>query len=436
MTVFWIVAVLLLVAGLLFLLPPLLYAGKRQEDVKRDKINIAIHKDKIAELDEDLKNGVLTDEQFDSARKELDRSLLEDVKEPDDPHSQQVSKGSTTAIVIGLGIPLAAVLIYNEIGGGLAAISPNDPSVVASSEGHEGSIDDVILGLQQRLASNPSDVEGWIMLGRTYYFQKRHLEASKAYGEAIKLSGENNPDLLADFADTLAVANNRQMAGRPYELVKKALTLQPFHQKSLWLAGTGAYQAEDFPAALAYWEKLVSLFPPESDSAQQIQRNIGEVKELMVLRGMSVPSPTASGGSAATPSEKSSAVLSTALPTAPGAAAGASSVSGVVTIAPVFASSAAPTDTVFIFARAATGPRMPLAILKKQVKDLPITFVLDDSSSMNPAFKLSKFKDVIVGARISKSGNATPQSGDFEGKSPVISVGTTEIPLLINSVRP
>jgi len=430
MTVFWIVAALLLVAALLFMLPPLLLPGKRHEDdVRRDKINIAIHNDKVAELDADLRNGVLTDEQFDSARKELDRNLLEDVKDHEESSSGTAAKSSTVAIILGIGIPVMAVLMYNQLGAGLAGISPNDPSVKVSAEGHEEPIENMIIGLKQRLASNPQDVEGWVMLGRSYYFQKRHLEASKAYGEAVKLSGENNPDLLADLADTLAVANNRTMAGRPYELVQKALSLQPFHQKSLWLAGTGAYQAEDFPSALSYWEKLIAIFPPESDSAQQIQRNIGEVKELMASRGIPIPESSVAAVSNSASAAAAPVALSTALP-------GANSVSGVVSIASVFASSAAPTDTVFIFARAATGPRMPLAILRKQVKDLPITFVLDDSLSMNPAFKLSKFKDIIVGARVSKSGNAMPQSGDFEGKSPVISVGTTEIPLLINTVRP
>ncbi|NOX43035.1 MAG: c-type cytochrome biogenesis protein CcmI [Gammaproteobacteria bacterium] len=430
MTVFWVVAVLLIIAALLFLLPPLLYVSQKQKNVRRDKVNVAIHKDKVAELEEDLKNTVLTADQFNSARQELDRSLLDDVKEGDGQQPQQFVKSSITAIIIGLIITLTSIFTYNQIGGGLAAISPNDASVNVSDEGHEGAtVEDMIVGLQQRLASNPQDAEGWIMLGRSYYFQKNHREASKAYNEAVKLIGETNPDLLADLADTLAVASNRDMSGRPYELVKKALTLQPFHQKSLWLAGTGAYQAKDFPAALAYWEKLVSIFPPESESAQQIQRNIGEVKSLMVSRGMPVPSSPSLPPQAV--SESGSSSLSTAA-----VAPGASSVSGVVEIAPLFAKSSSPEDTVFIFARAATGPRMPLAILRKQVKDLPIKFVLDDSSSMNPAFKLSKFKDVIVGARVSKSGNAMPQSGDFEGKSSVISVGTTDIPLLINTVVP
>ncbi len=423
MTVFWIVAVLLIAAALLFMLPPLLQASQKKEDVQRTSVNVAIHNDKLAELEDDLSAGVLTQEQYNKAREDLDRGLLDDVKYDDDDKvmPESSSWGKVAAIIIGIALPVASILVYNQTGGGLAAISPDDAAAVnVSAEGHEGPIEDMIVSLQQRLASNPNDVEGWVMLGRSYYFQKRHLEASKAYGKAVELAGETNPDLLADLADTLAVANDRSMAGRPYELVKKALTLQPFHQKSLWLAGTGAYQEQDFPAALGYWEKLLQIFPPGSESAQQIERNIGEVKSLMTSRGIAFTSTTSA------PPQASG---TTASP-------GASSVSGVVNLAPIFAANASPTDTVFIFARAATGPRMPLAILRKQVKDLPVTFVLDDSLAMNPAMKLSNFTDVVVGARVSKSGNAMPQSGDFEGKSSVISVGTTEIPILINSVVP
>ena len=423
MTVFWIVVVLLILASLLFLLPPLLLDAKTEDQVKRKSVNIAIRNDKLEELKSDLNSAVITKEQFDAASKDLDRSLLQDVEGDDVVASTETSNSKMAAVVLGICLPMASLVMYNEIGGGMAVFNPQDASLGVSAEGHEGTIEGMISGLQQRLQANPEDIEGWVMLGRSYYFQKRHKEASEAYEKALKLSGENNPDLMADLADTMAVANNRSMLGRPTELVKKALALQPYHQKALWLSGTAAYQAGDFAAALGHWQKLLTIFPPGSEQATQVQNIIEDAKQQMASRGIAVPAMQAAAPVAGTVSG------STGI-------SGGAKVSGTVTLSAAMKGKAAPTDTVFIFARAATGPRMPLAILRKQVKDLPVTFSLDDSMAMNPSMKLSNFPDVVVGARISKSGGAMPRSGDIQGVSPVVSLGTTEIPVEINSVVP
>ena len=421
MTVFWIVVVLLVLASLLFLLPPLLLDAKIEDAVKRKSVNIAIRNDKLAELKTDLNSAVITEEQYEAACKDLDRSLLQDVAgDEDEVVTVESSNSKMAAVVLGICLPMASIIMYNQIGGGIAVFNPQDTSLGVSAEGHEGTIEGMISGLQQRLEANPADIEGWVMLGRSYYFQKRHKEASDAYEKALQLSGENNPDLMADLADTLAVANNRSMLGRPTELVKKALSLKPYHQKALWLSGTAAYQAGDFGSALGHWQKLLTIFPPGSEQATQVENIIEDAKQQMASRGMAVPAQQA----AAAPATGSTGI------------SGGAKVSGTVTLSAAFKAKAAPTDTVFIFARAASGPRMPLAILRKQVKDLPVNFTLDDSMAMNPAMKLSNFPDVVVGARISKSGNAMPSSGDIMGQSPVVSLGTTEIPLEINSVVP
>jgi cytochrome c-type biogenesis protein CcmH len=277
--------------------------------------------------------------------------------------------------------------------------------------------------LEARLQSNPDDGEGWMMLGRSYYFLKRYPDAAKAYARAAALGGDQDPGLLADYADTVAMANGRSMKGQPYELVKKALGIEPFHEKSLWLAGTAAYQEEDYPAALDYWERLKQVFPPGSQNFEQMQQNIAEIHQLMAQRGMKVPAASAPVQTA------------TAKPAAAGGAA--AKITGSVKLVPALAANAAPTDTVFVFARAAQGPRMPLAIVRKQVKDLPFSFTLDDSMAMNPAMKLSSFPQVVVGARISKSGNAMPQSGDLQGQSEVVAVSAgQQVDVVINSVTP
>jgi cytochrome c-type biogenesis protein CcmH len=212
------------------------------------------------------------------------------------------------------------------------------------------------------------------------------------------------------------------MAGRPYDLVKKALEVDPDHQKSLWLAATATYQLKDYPATLKHYERLKLQFPKGSDNYKQMLRNIAEVKELMgqpiddIVAELQETPPTAAGGASA--------------------ATGVASVNGVVSLDSSLTGRVAPTDTVFVFARAASGPRMPLAILRKQVQDLPITFTLDDSMAMNPQMKLSAFPQVVVGARISKSGNAMPQSGDLKGNVGPVAVGASNLQILIDSAVP
>jgi cytochrome c-type biogenesis protein CcmH len=225
----------------------------------------------------------------------------------------------------------------------------------------------------------------------------------------------NEPDLLADYADTLATVEGGNLSGKPLALVKRALEIDPTHWKALALAGTEAFNRKDYQTAVAYWEKLRASAPAGSPIAQSIDASIAEAREL--------------GGLKAGPKQPAPAVAA-----APPASA--ARIAGSVALGPGLRGKAAPTDTVFVFARAAEGPRMPLAIVRRQVRDLPFEFALDDSMAMAPNMKLSSFPEVVVGARISKSGNATPQSGDLEGLSKPVRVGATGVSVVIDSALP
>jgi len=422
MIVFWVVAALLIAASLLFLLPPLAQKKADKEQVARKQVNILLFKDHLAELESDLSSGAITQDQFDEAKHDLERSLLDDVAVDD---TQQKSAtldgiGNRAAIAVAVFVPVLAIVLYQYLGGGEASLHPEDAQMAMRTEGHNGTIEEQIRKLQEHLQTNPDDVEGWTMLARSYYYLKNYQASSDVFSRVVSITKESNPDLLADYADALAMSQGRSMQGKPFELVKKALQVAPFHQKSLWLAGTAAYEEKDYAAALGYWEKLLTMFPKGTDGHMQMLRNIAEVKQLLgqeldpamvaELQGQ----PTDDGASGAQGGN------------------GSSSVSGKVSIDPTLAGSVSPGDTVFIFARAANGPRMPLAILRKQVSDLPLDFVLDDSLAMNPQMKLSGFSDVVVSARVSKSGNAMPQPGDLEGGTDVIKVGSEGLNIIIN----
>jgi cytochrome c-type biogenesis protein CcmH len=311
------------------------------------------------------------------------------------------------------------------LGSGEAGLNPKDARPNVQAKGHDGTLDEQISKLKDHLQTKPDDIESRVMLARSYYFMKQYADASENFAKASSMLQDSNPEVLADYADALAMANGRNMAGRPYELVKKALTIQPFNQKALWLAGTASYQAQDFPATLDYWKRLLQVFPKGSENYIQMQKNIGEMQQKL---GLPIDTEIIAAANASTNVSANASTTNTTT-----AAAGGVQVTGVVTLDDAFALNASIDDTLYVFARAATGPRMPLAILKKKVKDLPLTFVLNDSMAMRPAMKLSNFQEIIIGARISKSGNAMPQSGDMHGSFGPVDIGdATGVEIIID----
>jgi cytochrome c-type biogenesis protein CcmH len=306
-----------------------------------------------------------------------------------------------------------AVLLYLVIGTP-DALGPQAQAAAEGEGGHQVTreqVEKMVADLAARLEKEPDNVNGWVVLARTYAVMNRHGDAVKAYERVIQLV-PNDPDLLADYADALAVTSGGNLSGKPLELAKRALAADPTHWKALALVGTEAFNRKDYETAIAYWEKLKVTAPPGSPIAQSIDSSIAEARELGGIKGTAKP------------------------PAVVAAAPTGGRVAGKVDLSPALKAKVAPTDTVFVFARAAEGPRMPLAIVRKQVRDLPIEFALDDSMAMAPNMRLSSFAEVVVGARISRSGNAAPQSGDLEGLSKPVKVGASGIAVVIDSALP
>lgn len=415
MTTFWIIGGLFVVAALLFVVPPLL-ARRGGGGVSRSGINAAIYRDQLRELEADVRAGTLSAEHYEKARREIELRLLEDTSEADASVADTSRRGRLTAVVVGLAVPLVAIGLYLVVGNpqGLT------PERTATGDQAPHSLDlqqvqAMVEKLAARLQAQPDDAEGWVMLARSYNAMGRFQEAATAYANAVARLPAN-AQLLADYADTLAMAQGRRLAGEPENLIKRALQADPDNVKALALAGTVAFEKKDYVEAAAQWEKIMRLVPPESDIARSVSSSIAEARSL----------------------GKGAGVASSTLPAETGApaAGGGARVSGVVRLAPTLASRAAPTDTVFIFARAPSGPRMPLAIVRKQVRELPVKFVLDDTMAMAPGMRLSDFPQVVIGARISKSANATPQAGDLEGRSGPVKVGSAGIAVVIDSIVP
>jgi len=414
MITFTLLAVLLTAASLIFILPPLLRRDPAaRSQVARDELNLAVLRDQRRELERDVEAGLLDRQAYESARAELERRVLEDVRPS---AAVAVAAGNRpVAYGVALAVPVIAATVYLLIGtpAGLdpaqSAPQQQDASHDITPEQMEG----MVAGLARKLQSDPGNVDGWHMLARSYNALGRFGEAAKAYEKLIALVPAN-AELLADYADTLAMAQGKSLQGEPEKLVERALSIDAKNIKALALWGSAAYERRDFADAAARWEKILALVPPESDLARTTQTNVAEARQLAGL----APAPAAANPAAAQP-----------------AAAAAARIEGMVDIDPALRAQAAPTDAVFIYARAAEGPRFPLAVQRLQVKDLPATFALDDSMSMMPDAKLSSFPKVVVGARVSKTGSATPAAGDLEGTSAPMAPTAKGVTLKIDTRR-
>lgn len=424
------IAAVMVVTALAWILVPLLGRGKAG-GIAREASNVAILRDQLRELDADLATGAMPREHYEQARRELEQRVLEESKAVSIPGGAASQSTAWTAAILGAAIPLAALLLYVSLGNHDAFLPAATRAAKAGAE-HEVTpqqVEEMVAKLAAKLDKEPDNPDGWVMLARTYYALNRHADAARAFERALTVVPDN-AELLADYADSVA-ASQGGLRGKALELVDRALKADPTHWKALALAGTAAFERKDYKSAVVYWERMKATVPPGSPIAGSIDASIAEARELGDLKS----APT----SAAAPSANARVAESASAPA--GAAATLSllagaTVAGTVTLAPDLAAKTAPTDVVYIFARAAEGPKLPLAILKKQVKDLPAVFTLDDSMAMAPNFALSNFPQVVVGARISKSGNATPQSGDLEGFSPVVKTGSTGLTVVIDRALP
>ena len=476
MSLFWVLAASLMVLALALLLPSLLgnrhVAGDQFGGAKQARhpgpANLAILREQLAQIDAELATGSITHAQHAAAKTEIERRALdedtgaESVAQGPPQHpaacvpasrpagalaaQPQVaaSRATRTAVLVGLGVPLLALGLYGFLG---------TPQAVLASRGEvtQAQVEGMVAQLAQRLesapADQPADPKGWEMLARTYAAMQRLPEADKAYLRATALA-PNNAQLLADHADVLAMLQGQSAIGAPEKLIERALKLDPKNLKALALAGSLAFERKDFATAINFWTQARQLAPPGSEFANGLDRSLEAAQAA------------AGGPRQATTNPAANATTNTArstgrAPGAPDAAAktegeipvgGTSSsststsstsiITGVVSLSPALAAKVAPDDTVFIFARAAEGPRMPLAILRRKASELPISFRLDDSTAMSPEMKLSKFAQVVVGARVSRSGNAMPQPGDLVGQAGPLKPPASKLGIMIDGVQP
>lgn len=423
MTGFVIAALVMVAIGLAWMVLPLLRGGARAK-VDRTAVNLGILKDQLAELEAEHARGAIADEQYAATKADLQQRVLDETQaEPAAAEAPRVTQvGKLTAAAVVLIVPIASAMMYVRFGD-LSAFNPLARQ--GAEAAHQFSPDDLekmTRRLAERLTREPDNANGWLTLARTYYSMNRFAEAAAAFEKLVELVPDD-ASLLADYADSLAMAQGRKIAGKPLELINRALKIDPLQWKALAMAGTEAFDRKDYKSAVELWEKLQASLPPEAPMKQQLTGSINEARSRAGMPQVAAAPPAAAppAGPAAAPK--------------PAAEAAASSgrVGGTVTLSAELRAKVGPDDSVIIFARPASGTRMPLALTRVLAKELPKTFSLDDSMAMSPEFTLSKFDEVIVGARVSKSGSPMPQKGDFEGLSKPVKVGRADVAITIDT---
>ena len=396
MTSFVISALLLLILVLVLLLRPLFFPAKESATSRR-QMNAAIYREELDKLEADRVAGTVDSHNYEQTHAEMRQRLFQDTDEADDLAVLGSPKKTIIGICLFVAILSAGFYFYLGDAAQIAQKSTEKPMT-------QESVEKMVEEFAAKMDKEPDNLKGWAMLARSYRILGRNAEAANAYARAGAFV-DSDPQLLADYADVLAANANGNFAGKPQQLINKALVQDPNNLLALWLSGTAAFNAQNYKAAVQSWEKLAKQLPAESDEARAIAASIAEARSKGGLAPAGAPVISNQG------------------------------VSGQVEIAPELKSKIKAGDVLMVIARK-PGERMPVAVLKTPVTAFPINFVLNDALAMSPNALISQMPEVSVEVRISKTGMAMPEAGDLISLSQTIKVGTTNARLIIEQIRP
>ena len=383
--------ILLLTLGLL--LRPLFFR-RQAASTSRRQMNAAIYREELERLEQERQLGEIDHASYEIAHAELRQRLFQDTQELDD----QASFGSTkkTIVFVCLAIVLLSSGIYFYQGDALKIAEENTKQPVSQAD-----VEKMVSEFAAKMEKDPTNLQGWAMLARSYRVMGRIPDAIKAYERAGSYIN-NQHELLADYADLLAANANGNFSGKPHQLIAQALKLDPNNFLALWLAGSDAFSTNQFALAVQTWEKLAKQLPPQSEEARAVMNSIAEARAKGGL-----PAPVALAGKG---------------------------ISGVITIATDLASRVKPDQLVMVIARK-PGERMPVAVLRTPVSAFPMRFALDDSLAMNPAALISQQSEVTIEVRISKAGMAKVEAGDLISNVQTVKVGSSNLRINVDQVQ-
>ena len=388
---FWLAAGLLLLVALAFVLLPLLRGRRAQTEEDRTALNVALYEERLAELNAQHAAGTLNDEQHAAGKAEAARELLADTEGAQVQRS--ASLGRTVPLLAALLVPVLGVLMYLNWG------ASDTLQLARQFDRPPSSMTEMITRLEQAVQAQPDAAEGWFYLARAYMAEERPADAAKAFERTVALAGRE-PELLGQWAQALYFAGDKQWTGQLQALTSEALKADPHDATTLGLLGIAAFEAGRFAEAVEHWERLVAALPAEDPSRQAIQGGIERARQQLgnLPQGTQAPQVQAQ-------------------------------LKVRVELAAQLRERVQPGDSVFVFARAAGGPPMPLAARRLTVGELPVEIVLGDADAMLPELRLSNFAKVELVARVSRAGNTA--SGEWIGRLPAVDSTTSKLLSLV-----
>ena len=418
----------------------LLRQGPVVTSASQSQANVKVYREQILDLDREHANGHLSDAEWQQSRDELSVRLLQDTAVEDEPQLITQAQSWRTAVVIALVFPISALGLYIWLGAP-EAISPMPPASAlaeaATEQAAAPNLDQIVENLASKLQADPNNLEGWVLLGRTHRSMGNLDAALSAFDRALKLNADD--ELILARAEVLAAKNQGRFDGEPWRVIREVLQRDPQNYGALLLAGSASYANNRYADALEFWQRARLRLSADHPDVPNLIEAMSTVQAKLKNPASPSSTPAAQSAQGAVPAQGSAAAgaaPAAAVASAAGGAASGLNVSGQVRLSAALKSQTSPTDVVFVYAVPANGERMPLALLKTTVAQLPLKFTLDDSSAMLPDRKLSGASQVLVKARISKSGNAIPQSGDWEGSLGPVKVGASGLDLEIKTQRP
>lgn len=379
----WLSAGLLMLVALAFLMFPLLRRPREAAIEDRTALNVALYQERMAELSAQQAAGTLGTEQFETGKAEAARELLADTegKTP----LQTARLGKTIPIVAAVLVPFLGLGLYMHWGGS------EQVELTREYENTPRTLEEMTARLEATVKAQPEAAEAWYFLGRTYMAQSRFTQAVEAFQQAADLANRP-PEVLGQLAQARFFAGERQWTPALQALTDEALKADPQENTSLGLLGIAAFESARYADAMTYWQRLLDAMPPDDAAREQIVSGIERARSNLLATGATLPEPV---------------VAATAQP-----------VRVRVDLAPALRDKVQPGDTLFVFAKAASGPPMPLAVKRLTVADLPAEVSLSDADAMMPQLKISAFPQIQLMARISRAGNAT--AGEWMGASQAV----------------
>jgi len=422
---FWLLSLLMLLVAVVIVIFPLLRARASEAVAYKDS-NLGLYDDKLAELEADLGEGRIDHEQYQLARQEIDRELLQDIptesRETASIHyAKQIKRQPGLAVMISVFLPMVALLVYMKLGmhastemqhaQGQARVAQAQAQAQAQQPGNAaGSLEDMTRSLAERLQQNGGKQEEWAMLGRAYKHLGQYMMAVKAFEQAVKMAP--NAQIMIEQSETMALANNQRFTSEARELVMRALELEPDNLNVLWFAGVAEYQAGNYRNSIEHLSRLSDQAKKEPEVERSLRLYIDKARSALLAAGEDVATTDEILGATAAPSD---------------VATGGASLQVKVDISPEVQSRFSAGDTVFIYAKAAAGPKMPLAAQRLTLAQLPTTVTLDDSMAMMEGMNMSTFGSVVVSARVTTTGSAIAKAGDYIGQFNVKDVSKTKL---------